>query len=313
MPEYTTDNTTLAGYRVFETLKYITMQPANVIDIIKYLEKLPLNENKPLSKGVIYKYITTLKFAGINITAKKCKYEVKNLPFKIDFSKENIEALSILNILLEYTPETDISEKINDFFYKLKMRYALEEEYPGLYKKFKIILKKPNENQIKIINRYEKYCQEKLKVHIDYMDILGNTQSIICEPIDVKFEDNQVWFQLFCKSKNEFLELNSKQIIKVYQTPSKCAEHNKECAQTTIFKITGKLTKRYTLRNNEQIIKSDNDEIIISNKEEAKDKLYLRIMRYAESCEICSPKTERNNMINIINKTLKNYGISEEE
>ena len=34
------DKTTVAAYRVFETLKYLIKKPASVSDIVNYLEKL---------------------------------------------------------------------------------------------------------------------------------------------------------------------------------------------------------------------------------------------------------------------------------
>ena len=83
MTKYNNENTTIAAYRVFETLKFLIKQPASVSEILKHLESLNLNEGKIYSKGVIYKYIATLKFAGIDIARNKCKYKVRNLPFKL--------------------------------------------------------------------------------------------------------------------------------------------------------------------------------------------------------------------------------------
>ena len=126
MTKYTIENTSVAAYRVFETLKFLIKQPASVTDIIKHLSSLE-NSEKSFSKAVIYKYLTTLKFAGINITRHKCKYEISNLPFKIKFTNENIEMLQLLKKIIEITPEAKISEKINNFLYQLNTMYSLND------------------------------------------------------------------------------------------------------------------------------------------------------------------------------------------
>ena len=121
MTKTSNDNTTYAAYRVFETLKFLINQPATVEDIINHLESLEPNGNKNYSKAVVYKYLTTLKFAGITLSRHKCKYEVKNLPFKINLTEDSLKALSILNEIIEATPEKNLSETVKQFFYQLKI------------------------------------------------------------------------------------------------------------------------------------------------------------------------------------------------
>ena len=310
MIKFNNDNTSVAAYRVFETLKFLIKQPASVTDIIKHLSSLE-NGEKAFSKAVIYKYLTTLKFAGINIIRHKCKYDVANLPFKINFTNENLEVLQILKQILEITPETKISEKINGFFYQLNMMYSLNqitlsEETKNILNKIKT--EKPNSEQLKDIKQYEKYCKDQIKLHIEYININGEKISSICEPIDVKYEDNNVWFTVFSEHPNELLELNSKQITEISQTPSKCTGLNKYLSVTTVFKLKGKLAQRYTPRNFETVMPAnDLSSIIISNKEEPKDILFLRLMRYSDLCEVIKPKNDRDRMKKLIEQTLSNY------
>lgn len=308
------DNTSIAAYRGFETLKFLIKQPASVSDIIKHLSGLE-PDGKYFSKSVIYKYLTTLKFVGIDIVHNKCKYEVKNLPFKIDFSQENIQILTLFNLALDASYEKDLSEKINGLFYQLKMRYSLNNEAENLNKeKLKIFLNKfrtPNEKQLKKLKEYEKYCKENFKLQILFSDMFGEKKSSVCEPIDVNFENNNIILKVFAYHVNEFLYLNSKQIIKISQLPSKCTGQKGFLNSTTIFKVKNRLAKRYTLRNSEILLKSSEDPSfkVISNKDEPKDILFLRLMKYSQDCEILTPKTDRKKFKELIEKTLSNYTV----
>ncbi len=309
MDKFTLENTTVAAYRVFETLKFLVKRPATVPDIVKYLESLDPDDPKGYSKAVVYKYLSTLKFAGINLVRKKCKYEVKNLPFKINFSEDNIEALAILNNVLDTIPEKDLSEKITEFFYQLKMRYSLdfekfEEKKMSVKQSLKITL--PTEKQAKTLQEFEEYCKNKIRLQIYYYNIDGEVENSIFEPLEAKFEDKQVLLCLYCTKTNAFFELNSKQIVEIKQTPSKCS--GRFFSGTTVFKVKDRLAKNYTLRNDEQIIGTDSDgNLMISNKKEPKHKLFLRLMRYADKCEVMTSKMDREFMINMLDKALSNY------
>ncbi len=309
MTKINSDNTSLAAYRVFETLKFLIKQPASVTDIMKYLSNLE-NNQKAFSKAVIYKYLATLKFAGINIRRHKCKYEVVNLPFKIPFSKDNLELLHIIKQLIDITPETHISEKIRELFYQLEMRYSLETHYNSINSRNilnRIIREQPDTEQKKIIKQYEKFCKDKIKIHVKYINLFGENISTVCEPLDVKYENNNIWFTLQTERPNEIIELNSKQIKEIFQTPSKCTGQNRFTNTTTIFKLKERLALRYTLRNEEAIISSNSNEKVISNSLEPKEKLYLRLMRYSYLCEALNPKADRIKMKTLIEKTLSNY------
>lgn len=303
------ENLNGSAYRVFETLKFLVKKPASVPEIQHYLESLDNEDIKGYSKAVVYKYLTTLKVVGITLVRKNCKYEVINLPFKINFSENSLNALAILNNASAIIPEKYLSEKISEFFYQLKMRYSLDFK---LFEKQAtkvgrtLHISKPTIEQSKKLLEYENYCKENFRLQIRYYNLFGEEKSSIIEPLDVKFEDRQVCFTAFCTKTNSFLELNINQILEIKQTPLKCS--GKLSASTTVFKLKDKLARRYMLRNDEQVLNVDKDGVVaIANKNEPKDKLYLRLMRYADLCEVVTSKKDKEFMLNLINKTLSNY------
>ena len=318
MTKLTNDNASLAALRVFETLKCLIQKPSDVNDIIEYLEKLDSSDGKAYSKGVVYKYLTTLKFAGIDIVRQKCRYKVKNLPFKIQLDKENLNSLALLEKILDFTPENELVENLQNLFYNIKIRCDFESiDNRSIEKQITEQFKnhRANDKQIEILRKYEKYCKDKLKLQIEYYNVFNEKCNVICEPLEAKYEDEMVLLNTFCEHPNQYLELNSNQIINIKQTPLSCRSREDNITYSTVFTLKGRLAQRYIPREEEiRMDQGENDEIkTYSNKIESKERLFLRLMRYSESCKINTPKTDREKMKRLIADTLKNYGIDVEK
>ena len=79
-------------------------------------------------------------------------------------------------------------------------------------------------------------------------------------------------------------------------------------AGAIVFRIKNRLARNYKIRDWERLDKIEGDgSHIIVNKNEDLNNLLKRIMRYGTECEIISPKFMREEMIELINKTLANY------
>ena len=217
------ENTSVSAYRMFEVLKFLMQKPASVQEIKEYLEKL--DNGKIYSKNVIYKYLTTLKFAGMNVKRNKCKYEITKFPFKFDFSDNDLNALSILNKAIDYVPENEISDNLKTLFYRLNMRFTLEN-------KLKIQKFTPNTNltqnlsteQKMLIETYNSYCKDNYRYTITMKNLFGHTEKIIAEPIETYIKDSKLYLKIFCTRPNRYLELNVEQIIKIEETKKSIAD-----------------------------------------------------------------------------------------
>ena len=79
--------------------------------------------------------------------------------------------------------------------------------------------------------------------------------------------------------------------------------------QVVVFKLSGALAKRYEARANEKVSLNGDGTITVTNKNENKELLFSRLLRYDDKCEIIQPKAYRDEMKDIINQMLKNYGV----
>ena len=79
--------------------------------------------------------------------------------------------------------------------------------------------------------------------------------------------------------------------------------------QVVVFELKTPLAQRYSLRENERLIKPfDGQSITVSNHGEGKEILLSRLLRYDDKCEIINPKIYREEMKEIIDSALRNYG-----
>ena len=208
----------------------------------------------------------------------------------------------------EYAPASvnSILSSLNMFFeftqwFELRVRLLKIQKQIFLRKEKDITFKDTDMKE-----KYEKYCKDKLRLQITYYSLNGELNTSIFEPLEVKYDEKQVILKAFCTKTNTFFDFKSKQIANIIQTPLKC--HSRFFARNTLFKLKGKLAKRYTLRSEEQIFNIDkNGYVTVSNKSEPKEDLCLRLMRYFQDCEIISSKEDKEFMIKMIEETLKNY------
>ena len=297
------ENTSASAYRMFEVLKFLMQKPASVQEIKKHLEKL--DNEKIYSKNVIYKYLTTLKFAGMNVKRNKCKYEITKFPFKFDFSENDLKSLGLLNKSIDYVPENEISDNLKTLFYRLNMRFTLENKIQiQKYIPNSTLTPHLSTQQKALMETYTSYCKDNYRYTITMKNLFGNIEKIIAEPIETYIKNLKIYLRIFCTRPNRYLELNVEQIINIEALPHQ--KIKKYSSATTIYKLTNKLAKRYTLRNGETIERIEGDSIIIRNDMEPKNLLYLRLLRYDECCEILSPKQDREIMKQLIEKSLNN-------
>ena len=151
------------------------------------------------------------------------------------------------------------------------------------------------------IELFEKAVSQKRKINL----MLKTGDIIECIPVTIRKHENKTYFVVF---KKKIRNIDITRISGLEVLRAKFIDLPEEFSQTVIFKLKGDLARRYSARANEVVELNSDGTINVTNKDEPKEALFSRLLRYDDKCEIISPKIYREEMKQIICDMLKNYG-----
>lgn len=275
----------ISAMQVFKTLlvlledNYTSQQ---LVDKLNQKEKRPIFTN-----AVTNKYINTLRHGGFLVNKVDNKYQLVNLPFGLDLLQNEIERLEQLYYVVKKRMSTKNILIFTRFLSRLN-RYSR-----------KTIVELTAETEETIFEKFENAIKEKRKLRID----LKNKKTVFCIPIRIINEKKYSRFLVNEDGKEKIISNKTVADIKILEfTPAKDFQQN-----VVLFKVKGSLAKRYILREWENVIEKKDGEIIVSNRNEPKEILLNRLLKYDICCEVISPKSYRDEMHELILATLKNY------
>ena len=255
------------------------------------VEKLNEKEKDSVfNSSVVSKYINTCRSCGIDIVKVHNKYFVASLPFGMDLTNKELE----LFIKLQEGVKNNFSPRVNKNFDKLISKIS---KYSN-----KRIIRVDKKTANITFDMFEKAIEEKRKVALMF-----KTKTVLeCIPLGIVNNNGKVYFNVLVDNKEKMIlvsRITGLEVLGVNFFPN-CAD------RTTVYKLTGGLASRYTLRENEVILTNSlPDHIAVSNNGEPQEILLPRLMRYDKNCEIVSPADFRNSIKEMIDKTLANYGV----
>lgn len=293
--------------RVLETLKILTKGASSIQDIINHFEKIDPN-NRIYTNEVILKYINTLKVFGFKFIKNKDKYVILNYPLQISFKENELKTICLIDKIVETFPEETIKKEVNNFLQNLEKSFDDKTRFIAnkIIKPDCILFDVNFKKYAKIIKTYEKYCLDKQKIKIIYKQSDLKQISIIAEPIEFKYKENEVYFRIYNPFEGSLADILLRDIIEVTQLPVK--SNSTSILSTVTFRIKDRLAQNYKLHEGEKILQIEQDgSKIVVNQREDKKFLLKRLMRYGANCELISPKNLRQEMTDLIKETLKNY------
>jgi len=293
--------------RVLETLKILSNGSSSIQNIIRYFEN-SYPDGRVYTNEVILKYINTLKVFGCKIVKEKDKYSLMNTVSRIKLNTSDLKSICLLENFAADFPEEIVKTELGKFLQELEKRFddntrmlANSLNRPQLagskfsYEKYSGKIKK-----------YEKYCTDAHRLKITYMDDSKNEKSIIAEPHNIKYGENNVYFCVYNPTSAQIQDLSFDNILEVEQLPSKSNPQNMFSSVT--FELKDRLAKGYTLHDGEKLasVKPDGSIVIISHRED-RGLLLRRLMRYGVYCEVIAPQSLRAEMAQLIAATIENY------
>lgn len=293
--------------RVLETLKLLSNNIASIQDIIRHFEKNDPN-NRIYTNEVILKYINTLKVFGFRFSKEKDKYILLNTISQFNFNEKDLNALRIMEKFGKSLPEEKIKTELNKYMQELEKRFDDNTRLlaHSINKPDFTSLKNDYSQYSAQIKIYEKYCLDEQRLKITYKNQSSQEISMMVEPNEIKYSDNEVFLSVYNPSTAEISDININSIIKIGQLPLKSNPTNIYSSVT--FRLKDRLSKAYKLHEGEELLTLESDgSTIILNKKEDRTLLLKRLMRYGEYCEVISPKNLREEIKQKIKATLSNY------
>lgn len=277
----------LSSMQVIKTLQVLLEGNFTMSELI---EKLNQNEEEPVfNNSVISKYINTCRFCGIEIPKIHNKYFVTSMPFGLELTNIDINLLESMQNLVKNEMTKKYNKLFNSFIEKLN-RYS--------NKKIARVEKATYQLTSEL---FENAVADRRKIQL----LFKNRVIMECIPIKITEVKGKTYFNVFYKNRERMID--SARVSGLEVMKQKFLQNFND--ESVIFLIRDDLAARYDLRENEQYTKTDRiGWKAISNCGENKEVLLSRLLRYDDKCEIISPKTYRDEMKQILDSTLSNYG-----
>lgn len=277
----------LSSMQVIKTLQVLLEGNFTMSELI---EKLNQNEKEPVfNNSVISKYINTCRFCGIEIPKIHNKYFVTSMPFGLELTNIDINLLESMQNLVKNEMTKKYNKLFNSFIEKLN-RYS--------NKKIARVEKATYQLTSEL---FENAVADRRKIQL----LFKNRVIMECIPIKITEVKGKTYFNVFYKNRERMID--SARVSGLEVMKQKFLQNFND--ESVIFLIRDDLAARYDLRENEQYTKTDRiGWKAISNRGENKEVLLSRLLRYDDKCEIISPKTYRDEMKQILDGALSNYG-----
>lgn len=271
-------------------------RPHSMAEIIEELYR----DDILINKETLIKYFKTIRHSGCVLRKRQGKFSIESVPFSLDLTSFDCEYLAIFINLAVGLYADGVQ---NDLKSAMKKIFSLanteaENKYLLYLERTKNIAPEPFifKEKISTLLNYG-YNNSKIR-------ILYNEEKLVISHISFKYMDNSVYVHAFnemSKSYELFLLGNIKEI---YPTPEMSLQS--VFAPYTVFELSGRLARTYTLYEGERVIKAKEDCIVVSNNLEDKQRLFRRLLRYGTLCKIISTQSDIENFKLMLSKIKQN-------
>ncbi len=285
-----------SGFRVLEILKVLTQKPMTANEMLQFVEEM---NDTSYRKELILKYLNTLKAFGFEIVKVKDKYYLENGMNKIDLNEEDLSMLLFMEKYTEKLKHEKLKNNLSSAIHTIEKSFSASTK--KLIKENKINAYQ-NETEIvvkdKEIKKFEQYCLERQQLEIRYKPNNNSEESFYkIAPVNIIYKKCTAILTGYDYETNSYKEFLIQNITDSKQLPL-VSKGNMPSIVT--YKIKNRLAASYTLKENETLLEKGENYAIISNKNEDRDVLIKRLLRYYNECEILYPKECRTKIVNLI-------------
>ena len=278
----------ISSMQVIKTLQMLLQGNFTMNELI---EKLNAEESEPIfNNSVISKYINTCRICGIDIPKIHNKYFVASMPFGLELTLNDINLLENFQNVVRGEMTSRYNKIFDNFLDKLN-RFS--------NKKIARVEKDSHQASTEL---FERSVYEKRKIKL----MFKNRIELVCIPVKIIDGKTRTLFHVNCNGKDRMI--GTERVSGIEVLSEKFVKNHDE--KSVLFILKGTLAQRYKLRENEHIVNPyDGESMTVSNKGENKHILFSRLLRYDKYCEVVNPKPYREEMCQLIDDMLSNYGV----
>lgn len=278
----------ISSMQVIKTLQMLLQGNFTMNELI---EKLNAEESEPIfNNSVISKYINTCRICGIDIPKIHNKYFVASMPFGLELTINDINLLENFQNVVRGEMTSRYNKIFDNFLDKLN-RFS--------NKKIARVEKDSHQASTEL---FEHAVYEKRKIKL----MFKNRIELVCIPVKIIDGKTRTLFHVNCNGKDRMI--GTERVSGIEVLSEKFVKNHDE--KSVLFILKGTLAQRYKLRENEHIVNPyDGESMTVSNKGENKHILFSRLLRYDKYCEVVNPKPYREEMCQLIDDMLSNYGV----
>ena len=275
--------------QVIKTLNVLRQGDYTMRELIDMLNQ---NEPEPIfNNSVISKYINTCRYCEFDIQKIHNKYYVAKIPFGLDLSVLDVDLIKALCTYVQDEMSAKSVKAANSFFDKIS-RFSNKN-----------ITRVSKDTLEMSVEMFERAVAKKRKVKL----LFKNREMLECVPLNVSHENDKLYFNVFSKYHRS---IDSSRLAGIQMLGQIYIDPFDEGAQVVVFTLKGNLAKRYEARPNESVEVSPDGTLVVTNRNENKEMLFSRLLRYDDKCEIIRPIAYREEMKELINQMLQNYGVN---
>lgn len=294
------------GLRILEVLKILLNQDLTKNELIEKLKDNDFVENVYTQEAFL-KYFNTLELLGLKLQKKKGRYSLVNALLKIDLTKNEQKMLiKLVDSIkkLNNKSEEEIMRKIilrADKYVDLDLVTELERISTA-----ESVLHNSNV-RANVIETLKNMLYDAHSVSITYKKRDNKEETAIFELKEIIEKNGTIYIVCY----NPLIGRNKKicidSIISLKQLPKKVS--GLSYLNSVVFEVYGRLASSYKLKPSEKVLDFSNNHLTISNSEEDKDTLLLRLLKYGENCRIIRPTFLQAEFLELTNDILKNLEV----
>lgn len=253
-----------------------------------------------IKPATFFKNLQLLNAVGFDIEKERKNYRIISFCEAVKMTKLNTSIMAHLALCAEELfPENKLRELI--LVFKKFLFLASKKDYRKFLQKYnfykKAIVNCEYRDKIEL---FYKFLIEKkiLKVAIKNKGVLKLL------PVRFMWKNEGAFFVFQDTKTKEMREYNPQDVLKMQFYQRQTTEEAK--INQTVFELSGRLAKTYVIKEDEELIDTLKDRIIIGNHTQDKQKLFKRLLRYDTLCTVTKPRQDVVAFQELIKKSLDN-------